>query len=490
MAGTPRSGLGSPSGYPTSRPNLLILWFLRTGRCKSRRAGIHHLGGLGEMVPVTRIVAVFIAICFVSLAFADEKNRREQAVRDDKKNLAIDKRWLYNDIDAGFAEAKKVGKPLLIVLRCVPCKACTGIDESVLSAKELEEQLDQFVCLRLINANAIDLSKFQFDYDLSFSTLIFHPDGKLIARYGSWQHQLDESETSTKSLQAALSKAQKIFAAWDSHKDNLEPKQGGPTPFQLPIEIPGLAGKYSRELNWEGNVVQSCVHCHQIGDAYRAWYRKKEEVIPKELIYPMPDPLTIGLKMYQEVGTRIRDVQPGSIAMTAGFQKGDEILAIDGAPIVSLADIAWALHRSSDPQNSVWTIQRGAENLALEVELKEGWRSNTDIASRVGTWQMRAMALGGMVLKSLDEEKRKEMKIEPEDLGLLVHAVGEYGEHAAAKRAGFRKGDVLLSIEGISGPIDESRLIGNLLRMHPKATQLKATVLRQQDRIDLSLPIQ
>jgi hypothetical protein len=100
------------------------------------------------------------------------------------------------------------------------------------------------------------------------------------------------------------------------------------------------------------------------------------------------------------------------------------------------------------------------------------------------------MALGGMVLKSLDEEKRKEMKIESDDLGLLVHAVGEYGEHAAAKRAGFRKGDVLLSIEGISGPIDESRLIGDLLRMHPKATQLKATVLRLQDRIDLFLPIQ
>jgi hypothetical protein len=442
------------------------------------------------MVSVRRIVAIFLAICFATEAFADEKNRREQAVRDDKKNLSADNRWLYNDLDAGFAAAKKLGKPLLIVLRCVPCKACTGIDESVLHAKELQNQLDDFVCLRLINANAIDLSRFQFDYDLSFSALIFHPDGPLIARYGSWQHQLDESETSTKSLQVALHKSHKIFVEWEANKERLEPKQGGPTPFKLPIEIPGLAGKYSRELNWEGNVVQSCVHCHQIGDAYRAWYRKRGEVIPQDLIYPMPDPITIGLKIHQDIGTKIRDVQASSIGMIAGLEKGDDIVAIDGAPIASLADIAWALHRSKDPDKSVWSVHRDGKQIDLSVELTNGWKSKSDIASRVGTWQMRAMASGGMVLKSLDETKRREFKVQPSDLGLLVHAVGEYGEHAAAKKAGFIKGDVILSIEGVSGPIDESRLIGDLLKMHPKPTQLKATVLRQQERIELNWPIQ
>jgi len=442
------------------------------------------------MVSAIRIVSVFLAFCFVAPAFSDEKNRREQAVRDDKKNLALDARWLYNDIDAGFSAAKKLGKPLLIVLRCVPCKACTGIDESVLHAKELQNQLDDFVCLRLINANAIDLSRFQFDYDLSFSALVFHPDGKLIARYGSWQHQLDESETSTKSLQSALHKAHGIFKNWETMENKVDPKQGGPTPFKLPIEIPGLAGKYSRELNWEGNVVQSCVHCHQIGDAYRAWYRKRGEIIPQDLIYPMPDPITIGLKIHQELGTKIRDVQSGSIGMIAGLKKGDDIVAIEGAPISSLADIAWALHRSKDLQKSVWTVQRENKQIDLQVELPEGWRSNSDIASRVGTWQMRAMASGGTVLKSLEKDKRRELKIQPSDLGLLVHAVGEYGEHAAAKKAGFRKGDVILSIEGVSGPIDESRLIGDLLTRHPKPTQLKAIVLRQQDRIELAWPIQ
>jgi hypothetical protein len=442
------------------------------------------------MLTVARIVSILAVVCLITQGIADEKNRREQSVREDKKNLATDSRWLYNDIQSGFDAAKKLGKPLLVVLRCVPCKSCAGIDESVLHSKELTSLLDEFVCVRLINANSIDLTQFQFDYDLSFSTLIFHPDGKLIARYGSWQHQLDDAETSTTSLRATLDKSLKIHRGWDQQREKLENKQGGPTPFKLPIEIPGLAGKYGRELNWEGNVVQSCVHCHQIGDAYRAWYRKRGETIPEELIYPMPDPKTIGLEMNQKVGTTVRSIELDSIAQVSGFQKGDDIVAIDSSPITSLADIAWALHRSANPATSVWTVQRQGETIDLNVKLSQGWRSQSDIGSRVGTWQMRAMVQGGMVLRSLDAEKRKQFGLGPEDLGLIVHGLGEYGEHAAAKNAGFRKGDILISIQGVQAPVSESRLIGQLLREHPKPTRIPATVLRDQQRIELSLPIQ
>lgn len=28
--------------------------------------------------------------------------------------------WTYNNLDAGLAQAKKTGKPLLVVLRCIP----------------------------------------------------------------------------------------------------------------------------------------------------------------------------------------------------------------------------------------------------------------------------------------------------------------------------------------------------------------------------------
>lgn len=103
---------------------------------------------------------------------------------------------------------------------------------------------------------------------------------------------------------------------------------------------------------------------------------------------------------------------------------------------------------------------------------------------------MRAMVLGGMSLKPLDSAKRKSLGIQPQEIGLLVHGLGEYGEHAAAKKAGFRKGDVIIAVEGIHGPSDESQLIGSLLSNHLKPTQLAATVLRDGKRIDLQWPIQ
>ena len=35
-------------------------------------------------------------------------------------DLAVKGAWIYNDMQAGFAEARKASKPLLVIFRCVP----------------------------------------------------------------------------------------------------------------------------------------------------------------------------------------------------------------------------------------------------------------------------------------------------------------------------------------------------------------------------------
>lgn len=67
-------------------------------------------------------------------------------------------------------------------------------------------------------------------------------------------------------------------------------KQGAPSPYQTPVNIPTLDSKYRLELDWQGKVVPSCVHCHLIGDALRIVHRNKNEAMPTDLIYPMPPP--------------------------------------------------------------------------------------------------------------------------------------------------------------------------------------------------------
>src|SRR3954469_20323552 len=238
--------------------------------------------------------AVVAVLCISSL-FAETVKDREGAVRGDKAAMENDARWIYNDWKKGFEKAKWENKPLLVVLRCVPCLSCAGIDASVLQETELQPLLNKFVCVRVINANALDLSLFQFDYDLSFSTMFFNGDGTIYGRYGSGKHQRDSQDATIAGYKAALGAVAAIHRGYPGNKESLAGKQGGPVAFKVPVEIPSIAGKYERELNWDGKVVQSCVHCHQIGDAFRTSYRSAGKPIPTELIYPMPAPETIGV---------------------------------------------------------------------------------------------------------------------------------------------------------------------------------------------------
>src|SRR4051812_8465752 len=82
---------------------------------------------------LSRILATpLLLLALATPLFSEAVKDREGAVRKDKATLENDPRWNYNDPEKAFAEAKKTGKPVLVVLRCVPCLACAGIDAQVL----------------------------------------------------------------------------------------------------------------------------------------------------------------------------------------------------------------------------------------------------------------------------------------------------------------------------------------------------------------------
>ena len=438
-----------------------------------------------------RILFSLILAALAQTTFAETIKDREAAVRNDRATMEKDARWIYNDWEHGFAEAKRTGKPLLVVLRCVPCLACAGIDAQVLLQEtDLIPLLDQFICVRVINANALDLSLFQFDYDLSFSTLFFNGDGTVYGRYGSWRHQKDPQDKTTAGYKRALEAAIEIHHGYPANKAALAGKQGGPTPFKTPLEIPALAGKYPFSLNWDGKVVQSCVHCHQIGDAFRASFRDKKQPIPAEWIYPSPAPESIGLALAADGVAHVESVAADSVAERAGVQRGDDILSIAGQPLISIADVSWALHRAAASGPLPMQLRRDGAVKEATLTLPPGWREKTDISKRVGTWPMRGMAQGGLVLEDLADEERGKRSLDAKQMALFVKSVGQYGKHAAAKNAGFQKEDVIVQIDGSSARTTEGELIGHLLQKHAPGELVNATVLRGAQRVDLSLPMQ
>ena len=435
--------------------------------------------------------AITLTSLLLSPGSAETVKDREGAVRDDKAALENDARWIYNDYEKGLAEAKRTGKPLLVVLRCVPCLACAGIDAQVLlSETDLVPLLNQFVCVRVINANALDLSLFQFDYDLSFSALFFNADRSIYGRYGSWSHQKNAQDKTTASFKRALESVLELHRGYPASKTGLAGKQGGSTPFKTPVELPGLLGKYKLDLNWNGKVVPSCVHCHQIGDAFRVSYRDKGQSIPLDWIYPCPVPETIGLTLAADQAARVEAIAPNSIAARSGLQPGDDIVLIAGQRPISTADVSWALHRFPNEGSPTVVVRRAGSQQTLTLALSSNWRMQSDISRRVGTWPMRGMVTGGLVLEDLTDDERTRRELSKDSMALLVKFVGEYGKHAAAKKAGFQKGDVIMTIGEFKTRASESELIGRLLQDRKPGEKVKTAVLRAGERVELELPMQ
>ena len=52
--------------------------------------------------------------------------------------------------------------------------------------------MNEFVCLRMIQMNGVDLA--QFDYDMSFAVFFMNPDGTIYGRYGTRNARPDEAD--------------------------------------------------------------------------------------------------------------------------------------------------------------------------------------------------------------------------------------------------------------------------------------------------------
>jgi len=450
--------------------------------------------GFPTIAFMKRFAILLPCLGFLATLSAETVKDREGAVRGDKAKMEGSERWIYNDLQAGFAEAEKTGKPLMVVLRCVPCLACMGLDTEVLVENpELTPLMDQFVRVRLINANSLDLSLFQFDYDLSFSVLFLNADRTIYGRYGSWEHQQDSQNRATASLRESLARVLELHGGYPANSASLAGKKGDPMAYRTPVDLPEIKkmAKYGPELDWSGKVVGSCVHCHQIGDAVRSEIREGGGAMPLKWLFPYPTAGSLGMTLGEDPVTGVAAIEDEGIAARGGLKTGDEIVAMDGQPLVSVADLSWALHRFPDAGTLPVTVKRGGESLDLSLDLPQGWRAKGPAnGKRAGYWPMRAMAFGGMKLEDLDEAGRKARGIGSGVLALEARHVGEYGKHAAAKKAGFRKGDVIVEVDGSTVPLNEIDLLAkNLLERKPGG-KVPVVVLRDGARVALEMPVQ
>jgi serine protease Do len=435
---------------------------------------------------------LIMASALLAASNLEAQQTREQKVRGDKAKVEAAGFWIYNDLARGFAEAKKTGQPLLVVLRCLPCEQCVKLDDDLVDNDErLRPLLEKFVRVRVISANGLDLSLFQFDTDQSFAVFMLSGDGTIYGRFGTRSDETQwTDDVSIEGLAKALDGALALHHNYPQNKAELAAKKGPAGAFAAPERYPKLEGKYGSQLDYEGNVVRSCIHCHQIGDAQRQFYRDRSGTIPEQVLFPYPHPKAIGLILDPKERATVLRVEKGSLADQFGFHAGDVIAKLAGQPLLSIADVQWVLHHVPANGGSIKaTIERDGKAAEAAVNLPSGWRQNDDIAWRASSWELRRMGLGGMYLKPLPADQRAERKLSAEVMALKVEHVGQFAPHDLAKKAGVRSGDLLVSYDGRSDLLRETDLLAYAIKRVKPGNTVPIVVLRDGEVLSLSLPV-
>jgi hypothetical protein len=403
---------------------------------------------------------------------------RDTKVRNDRKAFADSRDWIYNNLAEGVRVARETHKPLMVVFRCIPCEACQEFDDDVARRDPIiRDLLDQFVCVRVVQANTMDLTHFQFDFDLSFAVFFLDADLTIYGRFGTRSDRPEEQDLSLEGLRQAMAEALRMHRNAAAVKPSLAGKQVKWSRFPTPRDYPELSGRYRAELDYAGSVARSCIHCHQIRDAQRRLIRSSGERFSDEVLYPYPDPEVVGLTMNPKAMAQIERVAAGSSADRDGFRPGDAIVALDGQPLLSIADIQWVLHNAPATAKLPARVRRDGTRIDLTMTLHDGWRRG-NISWRPTSWQLRQMGLGGMKLDELKDEDRRQAELPSDRMALKIAHVGESGEHAIAKRAGLRRGDIIVSFDEIDRRMTESQLLDYTLRQKHRGDRVGVMVLR------------
>jgi len=379
-----------------------------------------------------------LTLCVGSSARAEDSALSR--VLNDEHGLAADW-WVYNDIAEAREIARSENKPLFVTFRCVPCKDCKAFDAEVAAGSDVIEKLalEHFIPVRQVEMKGVDLSQFQFDYDLNWAAMFINADGTVYARYGTQSAQGPDAYNSIEGLQTTMLRVLELHKNYPNNAGELRGKRGEDKPYATALEMPGLRNKD----RYRGATARNnCIHCHNIHDAQQ-FAAADDGTFTRDMFYRYPLPDNLGLSINATSGRKIAAVVDGSPAEDAGLKAGMEITHINGQVIASIADMQWALNPLPNAEATV-TITTAEDNDHL-VSLKPGWKAS-DFSWRGSMWSAPPQV--NVFLPPLPDEKREGLDIPADQSPLEVRWINrEQPGGIAAYDAGLRVGDIVTAID-------------------------------------------
>lgn len=424
----------------------------------------------------------FIGILFSHQVFADQGllNRLND---DHARGVA---HWIYNDLAKAKEEAIRLNQPIFVTFRCVPCHACKSFDAEVAKGSDRVAKLatEKFVSLRQVEMKGVDLSQFQFDYDLNWAAMFINADGTVYGRYGTQSAEGPDAYNSVDSLLKAMERVLVLHKNYPNNKDYLIEKKGAPKPYKTAIDLPGLPNKRKYRQQTERS---NCIHCHNIHDAqYNDDYAKGNVTQEYHWRYPLPE--NVGLKIDSDDGQLVQVVESGSVASMSGLKPGDRIVAINNQAIISIADMQWVFHNlpNQGAKIQVSAIRDGAiQNFNLITS--KDWKK-TDFSWRGSMWNMKPKM--GIWMPFAEDRDLKRIGLAAGQNAMQVKWINHQVPTAkAAIGAGLRTGDFIIAIEGKPITMDHRALNYYIKLNYKPGDTLPMTLWRNGKKIEFNCPL-
>jgi len=424
-----------------------------------------------------------LPFCLISCMFGGfaATSRASSPLGESLKDIEVAEHWIYDDWPRAVAEAKGSGKPLLVVLRCVPCPPGKTLDLAVMQPDATLAELEKkFVCVRVIQTNRLDLDLFQYDYDMSWAAMFLNADGTIYGRYGSRNASgpLSDGLLSVTAFRKAAERALALHADFPANKPQLAAKTGPKAEYKTPTEIPGLTDRPV-----EATERKQCIHCHMVKE-YSLRAKWEAGTLTLEDLYVFPQPTNVGLTMDVDDGLLVKAVASHSPAADAGLTAGDELMSLGGQPLISLADIQWALNVAPSPGKLAVTVRRGGHRIDTSIPLRGEWKKS-DIAWRASSWYGLRQ---GLKVEALAESEKASRGLAADSLALMVKNL--FGKSATAlPTAGVKQGDVIIAVDGRTQAMTDSDFLVWLRLAHGPKDTVRFTVLRGNEKHELNVPM-
>ncbi|QDV05582.1 hypothetical protein Poly30_10800 [Planctomycetes bacterium Poly30] len=279
----------------------------------------------------------------------------------------------------------------------------------------------------------IDLSRWTFDWDLTFAVLTVHPDGTVLHRYGGRDSREPDHWLTEASYRRFLT------ASLEAHRQH-EPREI-PTTSEEPITIDSIPSFAERDKG-------ACIHCHSALPALRieAQYL---DTWTRDDLWVYPPPSKIGLDLDRDDQALITAVAPDSFAARAGLRSGDRLTSVATA-----TDLMAVLNGLPNAATALALPFERADEAAprlANVELPAGWKTYTpaEFAWRPSKWGLSpAPGFGGPVLNA---DQLAEVGLPAGTFAFEVDYLVTWGENQkvgkAAAAAGIHEGLIVLGTE-------------------------------------------